>query len=255
MDKKEFIFDFDIIQKYHSDGFMINGFKDGKNLEKINSIMKDLLFNESPKDGFFWESKYQNTLDLRPNIFEYDDVFLDILFENNIPQMMKEFLSPDITLHHISLRKSLKGPSYMPWHRDSYFIDDELVGNLPPAHKIIFYPSFDGKKDKKLIICKGSNNCLFRTQPRETFISPGFSQYDLEILKMLPLVEYKSSENEYFMFNTAALHNVIPDERDEGSIRVFYHFSRKFQYDKNYSHKPVHSELNKIYEKRVLENE
>ena len=105
------------------------------------------------------------------------------------------------------------------------------------------------------MICKGSNNCLFRTQPKESFVSPGLSQYDLEILKILPRISYKSSENEYFMFNTAALHSVVPDEREEGSIRVFYHFSRKFQYDKNYSHKPVHSKLNEIYEKRVLENE
>ena len=144
MDENKQLFDFNLIQRYHSDGFLIMEFKDSENLKKINSIMKDLLLSDSPREGFFWESKYQNTLDLRPNIFEYDNVFLDILFENNIPQMMKEFLSPDITLHHISLRKSLKGPSYMPWHRDSYFIDDELVGNLPPAHKIIFYPSFGG---------------------------------------------------------------------------------------------------------------
>jgi hypothetical protein len=43
----------------------------------------------------------------------------------------------------------------MPWHRDTYFIDDRIVGNVPPAHKIIFYPTVENESNPKLEILKG----------------------------------------------------------------------------------------------------
>ena len=60
----------------------------------------------------------------------------------------------------------------MPWHRDAYFIDGNLVGNIPPAHKIIFYPKIL-KEEPKLEIIKGSNLCMYQKKHSRSVCSAG----------------------------------------------------------------------------------
>ena len=40
------------------------------------------------KEKFSWKTKYHGTEDFRECIFDYDPCFIDILFDNNIPELI-----------------------------------------------------------------------------------------------------------------------------------------------------------------------
>jgi len=239
------------IQTYYKEGLLRKNFKDTKSLKSLKNSLINLHLSDSPgKENFFWESKYKNTLDLRPNAFEFDLSAIDILFDNDIPDLLSKIVGEDITLSHIQIRKSSAGPGYMPWHRDMYFIDDRIVGACPPAHKIIFYPKIPESTDEpKLSLLKGSHNCLFQKQRSSEFLLPGCSVYDREIFHLFHVENYSPSENEFIIFNTSMLHNTLPTTDPVGSIRIIYSFVKKFQFENIFSHKEGHTMLNELYEK------
>ena len=153
-------------QKYYLDGFIKEKFKKTPTLERCNSILNKLIESDTLEEGFFWEEKYKNTKDLRPNCFEYDKCFVDLLIENNLHNKIRNLTNMNYTLSHIQVRKSnCKESSYMPWHRDSYTFDDNLVGNIPPSHKIIFYPKIKSSKAKqdtpRLSVLRGTHRCFY----------------------------------------------------------------------------------------------
>ena len=237
-------------QQYYLKGFTSGVFLKSDIFDRMLSVV-NLLKSNKIKEGYRWEEKYSNTQDFRPSVHEYDSCFIDILFENNIPETLSKLTGRNLTLAHIQLRKSNKGPSYMPWHRDLYLRDDDVIGNVPPAHKIIFYIS--EKDEPKLSIVPGSHLCLFQDQKSNQFIMPGFSGYDAEIMKITGAANWKSSERGYILFNTSLLHNVIPDTSDSGSLRVIYSFVEDFQFKSNFENNPVHDKLNRDY-KEMLDN-
>jgi len=238
------------IQKYYVNGFLVREFLENKTLKSLRDLLVHLNSNNEIDSGFSWDSKYSNTFDLRHSAHEYSSLFMDILFENNIPELLVSLIGSEYTLSHIQVRKSKKGPSYMPWHRDAYFINGDLVGNIPPAHKIIFYPKIL-KEEPRLEIIKGSNLCMYQKSISDQFILPGCSQFDAEIMKIMDKKSYSSSDSQFLLFNTSALHNVLPDSDDNGSIRVIYSFVTKDQYAEKYSSKNIHKKLNEDYEKRL----
>jgi len=237
-------------QRYCLDGFTIKKFKNTDTLKTL----KDSLFeiqNENLQDGFSLVEKYTNTKDLRPEAFEYNSSFIDILMENDIPELIQSHIGKELTLNHIQIRVSDLQPaqSYMPWHRDVYVQDDELIGCMPPAHKIIFYPKEESLDSRACIaLAKGSHLCVFQNQKTEQFILPGFSVYDDEILKISNIATYSSSDDEFLMFNTGMLHHVIPGESKKRSVRIIYSFVEKHQFDKIFSDKRGHFILNNAYE-------
>jgi len=237
-------------QKYYINGFLMREFLESETLNALRGLLIHLNSTNKLDEGFSWESKYSNTFDLRHSAHEYNGVFMDVLFENNIPEILLSLIGPEYTLSHIQVRKSKKGPSYMPWHRDAYFIDGNLVGNTPPAHKIIFYPKIL-KEEPKLEIIKGSNICTYQKSTADQFVLPGCSQFDTEIMKIMDKKSYCSSDSQFLLFNSSALHNVLPDIDDSGSIRVIYSFITKDQYVEKYSSKNVHKNINEDYEKRL----
>lgn len=239
-------------QRYYLDGFIKERFKKTPTLEKCNDILNNLIESDDLNEGFFWEEKYRNTKDLRPNCFEYDSCFVDLLIENNLHNKIKNLTKMDYTLSHIQIRKSnCKDSSYMPWHRDSYTIDDNLVGNIPPSHKIIFYPkvrsSNSNQDTPRLSILKGTHRCIYTSAKSNEFIIPGFSNYDNEFAKIHGRVDYKPSKDEFIIFDTSALHHANIDDNDTGYIRVIYSFVLDFQFKEKYSMKPEHEKLNSIF--------
>ena len=240
-------------QKYYRDGFIKLNFKNNKSLEEITENLIS-LYNGNIKDKFELISKYPGTKDLRPNVFDYNEAFLKILFDNQIPQKLFQLTGERLTLAHVQVRKSENEKSYMPWHRDMYFIDDRIVGNIPPGHKIIFYPKLPNTKSAGMQLLKGSHLCLFQKQPADKFVLPGCSYLDQQLFQLLDTFEYKQSKDEFLIFNTSLLHGALPDAKEEGSIRLIYSFVRPFQFDKNFGDQDVHLRLNKIYED-MLKNE
>src|SRR3989344_5273299 len=126
-------------EKYYDQGFLRKEFILNKNLEKIQQIVKDIGKGQI-KPGFYLEEKYRLSKDLRPSVLDYDDAFLNILADNQIPKLWENLTGIAPVLSHIQLRVSFPGKSYMDWHRDTYKYKGVVVGNVPPVHKIIYYP-------------------------------------------------------------------------------------------------------------------
>ena len=81
------ISELDLYQQYYVDGFYESSFKDNDDLDVLKRDMLSIL-NEDTGSGFYLEKKYPGTKDLRPNAYQYSDSFINILFSNNIPDMM-----------------------------------------------------------------------------------------------------------------------------------------------------------------------
>ena len=240
-------------QKYYKDGFTKLKFKNNNTLKQVTDKLS-LLYEEKIDKNFEFISKYPKTKDLRPTAFDYDKSFLDILFDNNIPEILANLTGEKLTLAHVQIRKSESSQSYMPWHRDMYFIDDRIVGNIPPGHKIIFYPKLADQSYSGVELLKGSHLCLFQNQPSNKFVHPGCSYLDQQLFQLLDVIKYTQSEDEFLVFNTALLHSVITDAINTGSIRIIYSFVRQFQFDENFSDQAIHLNLNLLYE-RMLKDE
>jgi|OM-RGC.v1.010685633 hypothetical protein len=238
-------------QKYYLDGFYEGKFAKTDIFATLKAKLQDIC-DEKLDAGFSLDQKYIGTKDLRPNAFEYSDTFINILVENNIHSLIENLVGKRLTLAHLQVRTSSAEQSYMPWHRDSYATGDEYVGPIPPAHKLIFYLN-TGASRPKLELAVGSHICRFKNQ--NTFILPGCSNFDREVLNVLEKKSYYSSDDTFLIFNTGMLHSVIPDLPDEKSVRIIYSFIEKGQFNEIFAHKNSHLMLNNLYENTIASKE
>ena len=153
----------DIGNEFYINGYHLAKFANSENIRNIKSIFKNILVGNL-KEGFKMESKYDSTLDLRPDVFSYDSVFLSLLMENDIPNLLKKLGLFEYTLAHIQLRAVNASPkSYTGWHRDTHFYGGQVVGNIPPVFKIIYYPNLQKGKSAQLRIIPGSHLRIFQS--------------------------------------------------------------------------------------------
>lgn len=201
-------------------GFFKGEFKSSPTLEKLNSTLLNLYHPSKLNEGFQWEEKYKHSVDLRPNVYTYDSVFLDILFENNIPELIQNICGLNLTLAHLQLRKSFIGPSYMDWHRDEYFNKEGWVGMAPPVFKLIYYPQLGAVQYPKLKVIPSSHRKM----------NDNLRVDKLKVLFCKKETVY-SSDSEFLFFNTTLFHKVIPEVSAQGTIRVIYIFTLPWQLD------------------------
>lgn len=224
------------MSQYYNDGFLFGKFE-GPVHRRMMTVLGE-LFSAQMREGFRWEQKYPNTLDLRPNAHQYDQSFIDVLFEAHVPIALDRVVGPDMVLFHTQVRLSFPGPSYMDWHRDSYNYG-KPVGNFPPAHKVIFYPLLEGvTSGSKLHLCKGSHLRHFDNK-----------RDDEACLDSLPIEGLNASYNEFLMFNTSILHAAVADTAP--SIRVIYSFLRRRQFEELYADQEIHAEQVRLYEEML----
>lgn len=207
--------------KYHLNGFYQGIFKQNDDLSSILLAINNIHVNKI-KPGFVLQQKYKNSKDFRPGITTYENAFLDILFSNEIPTLLKNVVGRELYLAHVQLRISYPGRSYMTWHRDTHAYGDQIVGNIPPVHKIIFYPTVDGQEDEKLCMIPGSHRQVFQNK-----------YLDYLHIFLSKKMKIKSSNTKFLLFNTELFHHVIPETRTKGSFRLIYSFAEKEQL-KNY---------------------
>jgi len=181
------------------------------------------------KEGFSLVEKYDGTDDLRSSVHAYDPVFMRFIFENDLNKRVNFLTGKDMVLYHIQVRRFFKGSSYMPWHRDTYLIDDRAVGNIPPAHKIIFYPKFSENCTKRLSLLRGSHNMFPPPLRNSDFISPGFSKFDSQLFNILDTDEVHCDNENILLFNTSLLHNVSNNDDDHPNTRLIYSFLERDQ--------------------------
>jgi hypothetical protein len=212
-------------QIFFKDGFMQQPFLKGSAYRNFIMVVES-IYNNSLKDGFFFEERYPKTIDLKPNIFSYDDCFFEILKENNILDLLESVTGSKLTLGHVQLRiASPSNKSYMNWHRDTHFYKGEnFIGNTPPVIKLIIYPVF-GDEDVTLKVHKGSHLKYHDTLKE-----------DLNYIKKNheKICDIRASNNSFLIFNTALPHSANPPSGESSSVRVIYSFCTEYQL-KNYN--------------------
>jgi hypothetical protein len=189
------------------------------------------------ENNFFMKEKYKGSADLRPDVFSYDPVFLDILFDSGIPEKINQLTRIPLVCSHIQLRKiSSQGSRYMGWHRDSYYYNGKVYSNLPPVYKILFYPNFDRPVTKQLKIIPKSH--------RRCFENPWIDKLQTVLTKKK---EIYSSNTEYLFFNTELFHSPLREKLKEGSMRLIYSFIHEDQL----KHYPEQRNLHEEYMLRL----
>jgi hypothetical protein len=204
-------------ENYFLDGYLRKTFRSGANLERLNEVIRELR-EKPPRDPYRWEEKYAFSHDLRPEVFAYDDVFLDILFENRIPELFREVVGSDLHLAHIQLRLAKQGDSYMDWHRDTHAYGRNIVGNAPPVHKLIYYPQENRPATLRLKILPGSHNRFFQHRLLDT-LQCRLMRHD----------SVMGSNSGFLIFNTLILHAAAAEKQPEGSFRLIYSFCHEAQ--------------------------
>lgn len=226
------------MQQYYINGYIQKKFAPDEQLTKLLTVIRD-LHEGRVKSGFSLEEKYRYSKDLRPNVLEYDDCFIDILSSNTIPRLLKTITGFDLELLHIQLRISFPGESYMDWHRDNHIYRGNPQGNFPSVHKIIFYPQVNREAHPKIKVIPGSH----RRQTDNKLL-------DYVQTKLYRPATIMSSDSEFLLFNTDMLHAVVPEPHEKGSFRLIYSFAHAFQLGEGEKDAPTV----KKYHERVLKD-
>jgi hypothetical protein len=205
---------------------------------KILPILKD-LWQGKVKDGFSWEQS-MNSYTLRPTVYDFDEAFVDFVVDGKLPYLIDEITCRNLTLAHIQVVKTDPGRSYQDWHRDTYqFGDKPVVGAMPAAHKIIFYPEFEGHEPRLKYIL-GSHRTMVNDPKFDEML---IRKYETNVL---------GTSNEHaLLFDTSLLHGVIPDVNPKGSIRLIYSFVDHHQYDRRFKGKENHDRLKQLFEDKA----
>lgn len=208
--------------------------------EGMVSTLRDLWESRETgklRDPFTWEQKMPNVFHLRPNAYDYSDIFLNFLFYNRIDQALENFTGKRLHLCHAQVVIQTPGPPHQDWHRDSYQYGAEpIVGSFPAVVKVNFYPQFD-QPEPRLKYVRGSHRCA-ANDPR--FDAMLIGKYENETLS--------SSNDHVVMFESSMLHAVVPDVNPRGSIRLMYSFAMEHEYLKRFKDKEGHRRLHDKYE-------
>ena len=83
-------------EQFYRDGIRQIDFK-SREIDKVLSQIKERKI----KEGFSLDSKYRNTWDLRPDVINYDPVFLNALKENDIKNTLRKNTLKDYIFHTV----------------------------------------------------------------------------------------------------------------------------------------------------------
>jgi hypothetical protein len=227
-------------ENLHINGYFLKNFDDSQSVDRLDGVIDNIL-SGNLKSGFSLKEKYKNSLDLRPNVFSHDEAFIDVLFDNNIDKLINEVIGINLYLSHIQLRiayPSSGNGSYTGWHRDTHFYNNhDIVGNIPPVYKLIYYPMLSDKETPQLKIIDGSHNFIFNHRVVDKLYA-----------KLAKSITISSSKGRFLFFNTSMYHRAVNSIIDHGSPRLIYSFVREEQL-KEYS---TEEDLHELYKKRLI---
>jgi len=224
----------------HINGYFLKNFDDNQSVDRLNNVIDNIL-NGNLKSDFSLKEKYKNSLDLRPNVFSYDEIFIDVLFDNSIDKLINEATGINLYLSHIQLRiayQSSNKISYAGWHRDTHFYNNHnIIGNIPPVYKLIYYPMMDGIDSPQLKIIDGSHHFIFNNKVADKLYS-----------SLAKSTSISSSNSRFLFFNTSLFHRAVNPNTDKGSPRLIFSFSTEDQLENS------EKELHRLYKKRLAGN-
>lgn len=229
-------------EKFYTNGFELVKLDSGyqSTNDRMSSLLEEMLDGCAEKrlhPGFSWEQTASNVFHLRPNVKDYDSVFLDFLWDNQLHHTVEELTGRRMHLCHAQVVVQTPGPPHQDWHRDSYqYADAQFVGASPAAVKVNFYPRFD-KIEPRLKFIRGSHRCQVNDARFDAML---LGKYEHEILM--------SDNSQVLLFDSSMLHAVVPDQHTKGSIRVMYSFAMEHEYEKRFANKESHRKLHDAFE-------
>lgn len=203
----------DLKQEFHFNGFV------NWNLnvdDELIDFVTDCV-NGNPPDGFSLESKYDLSLDLRPNALDAGPIskFLD---KNQVEQVLSDVSGRTLQLKTVQFRIALPDPKpYMSWHRDVHFYSNASgpTGDVPPPVKMILYPiQRGGSSQQTLQVIPRSHHRLFRNR---------FIDRVQTVRGFGKRAAISSSNSSALVFNTQLFHTVMPANK-EPSVRIIISF-------------------------------
>ena len=179
-------------------------------------------------------------MDLSPNTYSYDSVFLDFLMEQQIPAKLERLTGFPLVLGDVSLRKSFDESSYMDWHRDTYWYSGRSpVGRTPPLFKMIIYPRLTHKTTRQLKVIQGSHHRFFQNRILD------------RIQTMLCKASHiESSDESGIFFNSAILHGASSENIPEGSFRLMFNFCLRSQLSQFEKNRSLHETYSRLFDKK-----
>lgn len=205
------------LQRYYVNGFLEGRFAPTSSRARLLHEL-ELLRAGTLRPGFHFQEKYPHTRDLRPSAASYDASILDVIFDSDVPRLLADVTGQRLDLVHVQVRIVYPGASYMDWHRDTHHYGGQLVGNIPPLQKVIYYPAFGERPTPQLRVSPGSHRRTMQEEKR-----------DLQQVKETPAVTISSGDDRFLLFDTSLLHAVVPETDARGSLRVIYAFGHSFQ--------------------------
>src|SRR5262249_29128500 len=202
---------------YKRNGYLIQSLIDSPVRKDFVNTLNDIQ-QEKFKEGFSFKNNLKSfRRDLIPNVYNYSDVFLNILAENNIPDLIKNTIGPDACLINIAVVDSIP-PGYMTdWHRDNF---------ERPIHKAIFYPCFGQPKEKRLEVLEG------HIKPVNRILTSKYIRYVEQkwepVLFKYRIKPVYSSDYEFVYINTQTLHKAFEVSGDNGALRILFSFRKRF---------------------------
>src|SRR5574338_1397796 len=215
-------------QTYYRDGFAEVDF-DASALCEVGADAMALTTGAS----YSWVQKYQGTRDLRPSVIGFDPRVVQCLFDAGIPAIIEDATcSSDLVLIHCQLRHvTEQDREYMSWHRDTYLsATGKWVGNTPPVHKLIVYID-DGTHAPRLQVVRRSHRRMYDSHDMDVGRYAGSNA---------SIATIHASNSRALLFNTAFLHNTVPEADARGSLRYVYSFATRRQYEDVYASDEVH---------------
>lgn len=209
-----------------------------KNTKRLDEVLKEILDNKIKNKDYFLKSKYPKTQDFRPDVINYDSVFMDVLKENNIKEKIRSISLRDMSLFHIQIRVVEDENSYMNWHRDTYYSQSgDPVGKTPAGLKIIYYPQLEDSERDRLLYLIGSNRIIFPN-----------NGYDNQLFNILKVKKISTSSDKAILFDTCGMHAVCPERKGEKSIRLIYNFLSREQIIDDHYEDSLHMETMRAFE-------
>lgn len=212
-------------QDFYNNGFLVLKFKQTPTFERFKAMLRDVRDGKIQKEGYGWEvnkSYWERCKDFRPDIYTYDALLLEVLKEQHIHETLSEITGlRDLHLGYIKLRCNLQGKAYTAWHRDTNYYRGKIKGATPSLLGLNYYPSLGDKKECVLRVWPGSHRSMQSPQ-----------LVDWLTVQFGKSVNICTNDDEYLFFDTAIIHELMPIDSTNGSLRIISQFVREFQLQK-----------------------
>ena len=226
-----------ITQEFFLNGFVQFELKNTSLKTKFLDSIKRAKDGDFDKSKFTWRGKYRDSQDFRESIFDFDKVFIDILHENDVPDLvLKASNYRKNHLCHIQLRKTFPASSYMDWHRDSSYHGGSAQGAIPPGLKIIYYPLFE-KEEPCLKVIPGSHMRFFQDASRDKKLNREFDE-----------VTINSSDDTMTLFDVSIWHGAYNGTDKNGNLRLIYNYCNPEKYEDAWKQNELNQRINDYYE-------